>query len=184
MEETPHYSRRAVIVFVDDFDLSTVAALQYARSLRPAMLRVVHFVIDNQQAQRLRAAWPPDHSVPLELLDCPGRRLTRCGADLARHEAELTGAQVTVILPGRSSSSLPGRLWRGRTADKIAAAVGRVPNVAVTVLRRRGPRPRRRGSAGRANTLITPANGSERRQHSLASGSDLRLGRRIGPSLA
>ena len=134
MDETPHYSRRAVIVFVDDFDLSTAAALRYARSLRPATLRMVHFVIDSQQAQRLRAAWPPDHSVPLELVDCPDRRLTRCAADLTRHEAELTGARVTVILPGRGSPSLPGRLLHGRTADKIAAAVSRVPNVAVTVI--------------------------------------------------
>ena len=31
----PNYSRRVVIVFVDDFDLSTVAALRYAKSLRP-----------------------------------------------------------------------------------------------------------------------------------------------------
>src|SRR5215475_4623270 len=106
MEEAPRYSRRAVIVFVDDFDPSTVAALRYARSLRPSTLRVVHFAIDSQQAQRLRAAWPPDQSVPLELVDCPDRRLTRCAADLAHHEAELPGAQVTVILSGRSSSLL------------------------------------------------------------------------------
>jgi hypothetical protein len=134
MEETPRYWRRAVIVFVDDFDLSTVAALRYARSLRPSTLRAVHFVIDSQQAQRLRAAWPPDRGVQLELVDRPHRRLSRCAADLARHEADLPGAQVTVILPGRSFSSLLGRLWHGRTAGKIAAAVSRVPNVAVTVI--------------------------------------------------
>ena len=134
MEETPRHSRRAVIVFVNDFDLSAAAALRYARSLRPSTLRAVHFVIDGQQAQRLRAAWPPEHSVPLELVDCPDRRLTWCAADLARHEAELPGTQVTVILSGRSASPLLGRLWHGRTADKIAAAVSRVPNVAVTVI--------------------------------------------------
>ena len=31
----PHYSRRTVFVFVDSFDLATLAALRYARSLRP-----------------------------------------------------------------------------------------------------------------------------------------------------
>jgi hypothetical protein len=87
MDETPQRSRRAVIVFADDFDLST-AALRYARSLRPTTLRMVHFDIDSQQAQRLRAAWPPDHSLPLELVDCPDRRLTRCAAGLTRHQAE------------------------------------------------------------------------------------------------
>src|SRR5947199_10835156 len=43
----PNYTRRVVIVFVDDFDLSTVAALRYAKSLRPTTVRAVHFVIDN-----------------------------------------------------------------------------------------------------------------------------------------
>ena len=50
----PNYTRRVVIVFVDDFDLSTVAALRYAKSLRPTTLRAVHFVIDTEQAERLR----------------------------------------------------------------------------------------------------------------------------------
>lgn len=134
MEETAPYGRRVVIVFVDDFEAHTIAALRYARSLRPTTLRAVHVVIDSQQAQQLHAAWPPDRGVPLELVDCPGRRLTRCAADLVRREAELPGAQVTVILPGRSFSPQLGRLLHGRTADKIAGAVTRVPNVAVTII--------------------------------------------------
>jgi hypothetical protein len=133
MEETPHYGRVVVIVFVDDFDPSTIAALRYARSLRPSMIRAVHFVIDSQQAERLRAAWLPDRGVSLEFVDCPDGRLTRCAADLVRHEAESLGAQVTVILPGRSFSPL-GRLLHGRTTDKIAGVVSRVPNVAVTII--------------------------------------------------
>jgi hypothetical protein len=133
MEETPHYGRRVAIVFVDDVEASTIAALRYARSLRPSTLRAVHVVTGSQHAQQLRAAWRPDRGVPLELVVCPGRRLTRCAADLVRREAELPGAQVTVILPGRSFSPLLGRLLRGRTADKIAGAVSQVPNVAVTI---------------------------------------------------
>ncbi len=50
----PNYTRRVVIVFVDDFDLSTIAALRYAKSLRPTTVRAVHFVIDSEQAERLR----------------------------------------------------------------------------------------------------------------------------------
>jgi hypothetical protein len=94
----------------------------------------VHFVIASEKAERLRAAWLPDRSVSLEFVECPDRRLTRCAADLVSYEAELRGTQVTVILPGRSFSPLPGRLLHGRTADKIAAAVSRVPNVAVTII--------------------------------------------------
>ena len=130
----PNYSRRVVIVFVDDFDLSTIAALRYARSLRPTVVRAVHFVIDSEQAERLRAAWLPDRNVSLEFIDCPDRRLTRCAADLVSHEAKAPGTQVTAILPRRSYSALLGRLLHDHTADKIAGVVSRVPNAAATII--------------------------------------------------
>jgi hypothetical protein len=122
-----------VVVFVDDFDLSTVAALRYAKSLRPTTVRAVHFVIDTEQAERLRAAWLPDRNVSLEFIDCPDRRLARAAAELVRHEAEAPGTQVTAILPRRSFSLL-GRLLHDRTADKIAGVVSRVPNAAATII--------------------------------------------------
>ncbi|HEX3311176.1 MAG TPA: amino acid permease, partial [Streptosporangiaceae bacterium] len=130
----PNYSRRVVIVFVDDFDLATLAALRYAKSLRATTVRAVHFVIDSEQAERLRAAWLPDRGVSLEFVDCPDRRLTRCAADLVTREAETPGTQVTAILPRRSFSPLLGRLLHDRTADKIAGVVSRVPNAAATII--------------------------------------------------
>jgi hypothetical protein len=130
----PNYTRRVVLVFVDDFDLSTIAALRYAKSLRPTVVRAVHFVLDSEQAERLRAAWLPDRSVSLDFVDCPDRRLTRCAADLVAHEAEAPGTQVTAILPRRSFSPLLGRLLHDRTADKIAGVVSRVPNAAATII--------------------------------------------------
>jgi amino acid transporter len=130
----PNYTRRVVLVFVDGFDLSTIAALRYAKSLRPTTVRAVHFVIDSDKAERLRAAWIPDRTVSLELVDCPDRRLTRCAAELVRHEAEPPGTQVTAILPRRSFSPLLGRLLHDRTADKIAGVVSRVPNAAATII--------------------------------------------------
>ena len=130
----PNYSRRVVIVFVDDFDLSTVAALRYAKSLRPTVLRAVHFVIDSEQAERLRTAWLPDRQVSLEFVDTPDRRLTHAAAGLVRQEAATPGTQVTAILPRRSFSPLLGRLLHDRTADKIAGVVSRVPNAAATII--------------------------------------------------
>lgn len=112
MDETPRYSRRVVIVFVDDFSPSTVAALRYARSLRPSTSRAVHVVIDSEQAQRLRAAWPPDHSVPLEVVDCPDRRLTRCVADLAPG-AKRRGDRHSAV-ESRARAARSGRLRRAR----------------------------------------------------------------------
>jgi amino acid transporter len=130
----PNYTRRIVIVFVDDFDLSTIAAIRYAKSLRPTSLRAVHFVIDVDQAERLRASWLPDRNVSLEFIDCADRRLTRGAVELVSQEAEAAGTQVTAILPRRSFSPLLGRLLHDRTADKMAGAVSRVQNAAATII--------------------------------------------------
>jgi amino acid transporter len=130
----PNYARRVALVFVDDFDLATVAALRYAKSLRPTVLRAVHFVIDTAKAEQLRAAWLPDKSVTLEFVDTPDRRVTRAAAELVRQEAEQPGTQVTVILPRRSFSPLLGRLLHDRTADKIAGVVSRIPDAAATII--------------------------------------------------
>jgi hypothetical protein len=164
-QNQPNYTRRAVIVFVDDFDLSTIAALRYAKSLRPTTLRAVHFVIDSEQAERLRTAWLPDRSVSLEFVDCPDRRLTRCAAELVSREAEHPGTQVTAILPRRSFSPLLGRLLHDRTADKIAGVVSRVPNAAATIIpfdvenRLRVLEERQAASEGKASAALTPLPG-------------------------
>ena len=161
----PNYSRRVVIVFVDDFDLSTVAALRYAKSLRPTVLRAVHFVIDSEQAERLRTAWIPDRQVSLEFVDTPDRRLTHAAARLVRQEAATPGTQVTAILPRRSFSPLLGRLLHDRTADKIAGVVSRVPNAAATIIpfdvedRLRVLTERQAASEGTAPGSMTPVPG-------------------------
>jgi amino acid transporter len=131
----PHYSRRVVFVFVDSFDLATLAALRYARSLRPTQIRAVHFVIDSVRAEKLREKWTrADRGVALDFIDVPDRRLTKAATDLAEREIEDPGTHVTVILPRRSYSALLGRLLHDRTADKIAAAVSRIPRSAATIV--------------------------------------------------
>ncbi len=131
----PHYSRRTVYVFVDNFDLATLAALRYARSLRPTNIRAVHFVIDSLRAETLREKWTrADRGVALDFIDCPDRRLTRAASDLVEREAKDPGTLVTVILPRRSYSALLGRLLHDRTADKIAAVVSHIPRAAATIV--------------------------------------------------
>jgi amino acid transporter len=133
--EPPNYHRRTVYVLIDGFDLATLAALRYARSLRPTSLRAVHFVIDTAQADMLREEWMrADRGVPLDFIDCPDRRLTRATAELVSAEAALPGTHVTVVLPRRSYSPLLGRFLHDRTADKIAAVVSRIPNSAATIV--------------------------------------------------
>jgi amino acid transporter len=131
----PHYTRRVVFVLVDSFDLATLAALRYARSLRPTQIRAVHFVIDSVRAEKLRDKWiRADRGVALDFIDCPDRRLIKAATDLAEREVEDPGTHVTVILPRRSYSALLGRLLHDRTADKIAAAVSRIPRSAATIV--------------------------------------------------
>jgi amino acid transporter len=131
----PNYPRRTVLVFVDDFDLATIAAIRYARGLRPTALRAVHFVIDNTRARRLREKWlRGGGGIPLDLVDTPDRRITRAAGELVAREASHEGTHVTVVLPRRSYSPLLGRLLHDRTADKIARVVSRIPNSAATII--------------------------------------------------
>jgi amino acid transporter len=131
----PNYTRRTVLVLVDDFNLATIAALRYARGLRPTGLRAVHFVIDTDRAKELREAWlRADRGIPLDLVDCPDRRVARAAGELVAKEAGEPGTHVTVVLPRRSYPALLGRLLHDQTADKIARVVSRIPRCAATII--------------------------------------------------
>jgi amino acid transporter len=133
--EQPNYPRRTVFLLVDSFDLATMAAVRYARSLHPTTLRAVHFVIDTEQADQLREEWMRgERDIVLDFVDTPDRRLTRTAAELVSREAAVPGTQVTAVLPRRTYSPLLGRLLHDRTADKIAAAVSQIPNAAATIV--------------------------------------------------
>ncbi|HEU5421523.1 MAG TPA: amino acid permease [Streptosporangiaceae bacterium] len=133
--EPPTYARRTAFVFVDDFDLATIAALRYARSLRPTTMHAVHFVIDNVQADRLRQDWVRANTgIVLDFVDCPDRRLASAAASMVNAEASLPGVGVTAILPRRSYAPLLGRLLHDRTADKMAGVISRIPHAAATIV--------------------------------------------------
>jgi len=133
--DPPNYRSRTVLVLVDEFDLAAIAALRYARSLRPTALRAVHFVIDQPRADHLLAQWQRAHrGIPLDLVDCPHRRIDRAAGELAAQEACLPGSYVTVLLPRRSTRPLLGRLLHDRTADKIAGIVSRIPRSAAMII--------------------------------------------------
>ncbi len=88
----PNYRRRVVLIFVDEVDLATFAAIRYARGLRPTTMRAVHFVIDGAQAEKLREKWVRyGQDIPLEMIDAPDRRLTRASLELVSREAQARG---------------------------------------------------------------------------------------------
>jgi amino acid transporter len=133
--DPPNFARRTVLVLVDDFDLAAIAALRYARSLHPTALRAVHFVIDQPRADHLLAQWlRADRGIPLDLVDCPHRRVERAAGEIAAKEACQPGTHVTVLLPRRTTRPLLGRLLHDRTADKIAGIVSRIPRAAAMII--------------------------------------------------
>jgi amino acid transporter len=133
--DPPNYPRRTVLVLVDDFDLATIAGLRYARSLHPTALRAVHFVIDRSRADHLTQQWlRADGGIPLDLVDCPDRRIEHAAGELVIRETSQPGTHVTIVLPRRSYRPLLGRLMHDRTADKIARVTSRIPQSAATII--------------------------------------------------
>ncbi len=131
----PNHPRRTVLVLIDGVDLAAFAGLRYARSLHPTELRAIHFVIDQARADQLVERWlRADQRVPLDLVECPDRRIEHAAADLVTREASQPGTLVTVVLPRRGYSPLLGRLMHDRTADKIARVTSRVPRSAATII--------------------------------------------------
>jgi amino acid transporter len=135
--DAPHYSQHTVLVMVDRLDLATLRGLRYAGSLRPTEIRAVHVVLDDAVTARLEHDWIErklGDRVPLQIVECPDRRLIRSVTDLALNTVVLDHAEVTVLLPRRTFRTLSQRLLHDRTADRIAAAVGRIPHVSATIV--------------------------------------------------
>ncbi len=141
MSRTEHpelvkHARHRVFVFVDHYDLAVVEALHYAVGLEPDNVTAVHFVIDAIHASRLQQRWEHfEEHTPLRMIECPDRHLSRAGQELVLQEiSEHPGTKVTVLLPRRTYAPLVGRLLHDRTADRMAAAVSRIPDATAQIL--------------------------------------------------
>ena len=133
----PNYPRHTVVVMVDRLDLAVLRALRYAGSLNPADLRAVHVITDPADSAHLQQEWVShglSESVPLTLVDCPDRRLIRATIEVAHGLVVNNRSEVTVLLPRRTYRGIAGRLLHDRTADRIAAAVGKLHHVSATIV--------------------------------------------------
>ncbi|HEX5367485.1 MAG TPA: amino acid permease [Acidimicrobiales bacterium] len=132
----PILHRHVVLVFVDRLDLAAARAIQYARTLTPDELRAVHFVVDEEAADRLAAEWRRLglSGVRLELVACPDRRLTHAAVELVAHELSDGETEVSVLLPDRKYNGLWHRILHDRTADSIQAEVSKLPHANVTTV--------------------------------------------------
>jgi amino acid transporter len=156
--------RHVALVLVDRLDLATARAIQYAKSLSVDDLRAVHFAIDNTRAQALEDRWVHlgMSRLPLELVECPDRRVVRAAAEMADEAAADGQTEVSVLLPRRSYTYGWSRLLHDSVGERIAAAVSRLEHVNATIV----PfdvegelRDRRRGATG--PPVVIPTEGEE-----------------------
>ena len=134
--EMPVLRRHVVLVFVDRLDLATARAIQYARSLAPDEVRAVHFFLDNQVAKLLKDNWERlmIRRLPLEIRECRDRRIGRAAVDLVAGILAGGDTEVTVLLPRRIYGWGWSHLLHDRTADELAAILGRLPHATATVV--------------------------------------------------
>jgi len=132
----PILRRHVVLVFVDQLDAAAARAIQYARSLTPDEMRAVHFVIDDAHASELADQWRRLglQRVPLELVACPDRRLTRAAVECVARELADRETEVSVLLPERKYKGLWHRVLHDRTGDAIQEQVSRLGHANVTTV--------------------------------------------------
>ena len=127
--------RNVVVILIDRIDLATARAIQYARSLTPDDLRAVHFNIDHPRAEALIERW--QHlglsRLPLDIIDCPDRRLTRASLELAAELAD-GETEVSMLLPRRSYGKAWRRILHDQTADQIVEVVSQLSHVNATIV--------------------------------------------------
>ena len=136
-ERATSMASHVVTIFVDSVDIATVGAVRYARSLKPHKIKAVHFVIDDLRAEQIQKAWAESDAledVPLDLIDCPDRRIANSALDYAIRKTEKPDVELTILLPRRSYSRFLGRLLHDQTAEEIAAPISQLQRVVATIV--------------------------------------------------
>jgi hypothetical protein len=149
----PILRRHVVLIFVDRLDAAAARSIQYARSLTPDELRAVHFVIDDAHAEDLSEQWQRLglQRVPLELVACPDRRLTRAAVECVARELSDRQTEVSVLLPERKYKGIWQRVLHDKTGLAIQEQVSKLAHANVTTI------PFHFGSRSEVRSEPTPA---------------------------
>ncbi|HEY7045483.1 MAG TPA: amino acid permease [Nocardioidaceae bacterium] len=162
----PILRRHVVLLFVDDLNLAAARALQYARTLTPDELRVIHFDLDPIRTEDLTGAWRRLglSRLSLEIHELPDRRLNRAVLELVAAELTDGDTEVSVLVPRIQHTRIWHRLIHDRTAATIAEALANLPHCNVTFV----PYHLRSGAPKRTVEFIAkhepPPNGNARHQ--------------------
>lgn len=134
--EVPVLRKHKVILFVEELDLATARALQYARTLVPDEIRAVHIELDAKVARKLESDWSRlgVRRIDLEVVECSDRRIRRAALDVVAEAVSSGDAEVTALLPRRSYPGFFRRILHDRTADSIARVLSQLPHVNATII--------------------------------------------------
>ena len=97
----------------------------------------LHFVLDDRKAEILSRKWAKNEAcsdVPLELIDCPDRRLPNAAVDYAIRTTADKSVELTLLLPRRSYSKVLGWLLHDQTAEDIARPISQLERVVATIV--------------------------------------------------
>jgi len=132
--EAPILRRHSVLVLIEKLDRSAARAIQYGRTLTPDSLKAVHIATDEHKAEELAEEWTRLGltRLPLELVECPDRRINRAVLTIVAEAARDGNTEVTVLIPRREYTRFWHRLLHDRTADSIARTLADVPHANVT----------------------------------------------------
>jgi hypothetical protein len=96
----------------------------------------VHFDLDPIRTDDLTEAWRRlglSH-LPLDLVECPERRITRAAAEVVAVALRDGETEVTVLLPRLAHNRFWNRFLHDHTPNAIAEAVGVLPHANVTIV--------------------------------------------------
>jgi hypothetical protein len=132
--EAPVFHRHTVLLMVDTLDRAAAKGVQYARSLMPDELRAVHVAVDVQAAEQLMEKWLQLglSRFPLELVDCPDRRIVRSVIEVVSEALADGRTEVTVLVTRREYRRVWHRLLHDHTGDAIAKGLARIEHANVT----------------------------------------------------
>jgi len=92
-------------------------------------------VIDSQVADELQYDWISrglGDRVPLDLVECPDRRINRAVLEVVAEAVADGNTEVSVLIPRREYSKFWHRFLHDHTADSIAKTLTDVPHANVT----------------------------------------------------
>jgi amino acid transporter len=132
----PVLRRHVVLVFVDRVDMAVARAIQYGRTHQADEMRAVHFAVDDLAADELAEEWRRLglSRVPLEIVECPDRRLTKAAMVCVARELADGETEVSVLLPDRKYRGIWHRVLHDRTAESMVEQLSRLPHANVTVV--------------------------------------------------